>query len=121
QNLAVLDIKAYRSQILLIHTAVHGKTQRTALIFEVRGECCESPIRLAIAVAPIGTQGVLCKVEAANDVRRALEGLAAARLGPACYRRSDPQQRRYPKSNNGRGHGGAQRRPGNRSASAHEG
>ena len=72
---AILNVEADRPEIVLIHAAVHGKAQRLAFAFEVRGECRKGLVWLAVVTAPVDTQVVLSWVEAANDVGRALEDL----------------------------------------------
>ena len=78
---AILDIEPDRPEIVLVHAAVHGKSQRLALGFEVCGERREGPVRLAIAAAPVDAHVVLSQIEAASDVGRAIERLIPARLG----------------------------------------
>ena len=65
----------------LVHTAVHAKSQRLAFGFEVGGECGKGTVRLTVVTSPVDAQVVFSQIEATNDVGRALEGLAAARLG----------------------------------------
>ena len=76
-----------------------AKSQRLALGFEVRGECGKGPVRLAVVAAPVDAQVVLSQIEAANDVGRALEGLAAAGLGLGRSGRRETKQSHRAKLN----------------------
>jgi hypothetical protein len=73
QFLPILDIEAYRLEIVLVHAAIHGKLQRLAVVLKVTGQCRKCPVRLAIGAAPEEAQVLLSWVEVASDVGRALE------------------------------------------------
>jgi len=78
--------------------------QRLALAYEVRGKYRKGPVRLAVIAAPEDAQVLLSWVEAADDVGRALEGLATAGLSLGPTGRHETKQHHGAKLKQGGNH-----------------